>query len=185
MAVAAKLSVAVVSALPCAAAAAASSALLSAVGGGAVGASHLGVDAGGRQTVLVVAGTIFKVAFQLIVLVEQLHALCKGGVPLEEGYRHLEYGVLHGFGSRSGLKAALELGTLNFVHAKLGPGRSTLANVGRVDVPARLCGTSKNDVDGGGIHALVLDAEVHLSLHGRHGGEQEQKSESEKLLHYV
>ena len=143
--------------------------------GGTVGALQLAVNRGGGQAVLVVAGAEFQVALQFVFLLGQFDTLGEGGLIFEEGDGHFEDGVLHGLGARPGLEAALETCALDAVDAEGGRRRTALADVGGVDVPACVGLAVKHDVDRGSIHALVLNAEVDLSLHCRHNGEQQHE----------
>ena len=133
----------------------------------------------GRQAILVVAGAVLQVAFHPAGAARQLQLLHELRRLLEIAHLHLEQGVEAGHFLAHGLEFAHGFGALHLRHVEGGRDGAPVAQVCRIDVPARVDGGRKHDFRFLVRHLLPLGLESdrvqYLRLHQEGGEEQEER----------
>lgn len=147
-----------------------------------VGAGNLALYRRGRQTTLVVAGTVLQIAFQLIVFLRDTQTLGEDGRPLEKDNRHFEDGIVHALLAGTGLQLARRLYAVRFVDIESSGSRTVIAYPCRIDVPARIGLSLKHHIYFRRTDSFVGHRETYLRRQ-RCKAQEHQCHESKKSSH--
>ena len=150
-----------------------------------VSAFHGAVYAGGRQAIFVVAGAIFEIAFEAVVLFEEFHTLGELRSAFKVGDGHFEDGVLFVLQTRTFFDFAYETNTFEVVCAESGSSGTTRTDVRAINVPTFFHFACEDNVNFSGANALVRHAEAHLCCYGEHAGDEGEQEKGEFMSHLV